>query len=358
MLGDRARSFRGSHAHHHHDVSNNRRRRAFKGADVLGIRYGYLPVRVHGSDLCTVRTTGTNLSTRMRVVWRRSKANINRLLDNPPPDAAPETHTAHGTASRLPFEIVEIIIAHIAHLGALKACSLACRSWYIAAVPHLHHTLTLTDTMHRSIRSELKPLSHLHRLGLIPLIKEIRVDQQRSWLVPQSFSSRDLRRFSAFTNVQTLRLQYLEIPRFIPGVERHFGHFSQTLRSIALVGPTCTPRQLSYFLSLFPNLDNIAIRNTPTRPPNTTIPDTDLVPFSTPRLRGRLILRKYDTVETWTSLIASCGGLRFCYMDLWVIRRCAPVLFEACAETLETLRFYVADEISERFSAGLSVDSS
>ena len=341
--------FEAPHVRHDDEASNDRKRRPFKEADILGIRYCYSPVRAHGSDFRTVRTAGINLSTWTRIVWRRGNANINRLLGNPPPDAPPETHTAHRTASRLPYEIVEIIITHTAHdLGALKACSLTCRSWYIAAVPHLHHTLTLTDAKPRTARSKLKPLSHLHRLGLMLLIKEIRMDQRHTrWLTPRAFSARNLSHFSALANVQTLRVQYLEIPCFIPGIERYFGHLSSTLRSIALMEPTCTPRQLSYFLSLFPNLDNIAIWHTPTRSPNTTIPDTDLVPFSTPRLRGRLILRKYDTVETWTSLIASCGGLRFHYMNLCMVGGCAPVLFEACAETLETLRFSAADEISE-----------
>ena len=278
MLGDRARSLRGSHAHHHHDVSNNRRCKAFKGADVLGIRYGYPPVRAHGSDLCVVRIAGVNLPTRMRIVWRRGKANVNRLLGNAPPDAPPdappETHTVRESTCRFPYEIVEIIITHTTHdLDALKACSLACRSWYTVAVPHLHHTLTLTDVISNITRSELKPLSHLHRLGLTPLVKEIRVDQWHSrWLTPQAFSPRDLSHFSAFTNVHTLRLRYLEIHRFIPGIERYFAHFSSSLRSIMLLEATCTPRQLSHFLSLFPNLDNIAIWYTPKHPPNTTIP--------------------------------------------------------------------------------------
>jgi hypothetical protein len=280
----------------------------------------------------------------VKIAWYRGIANIDRLLGNAPPDAPPET-----PASRLPYEILEMIIADVAHdLDALKACSLACRSWYIAAVPHLHHVLTLTDVTPSIARSELKPLSQLHRLGLMPLIKEIRVDQWHSrWLVPQAFSSRDLSRFSAFANVQTLRFRYLEIRRFIPGIERYFGHFSPTLRSIMLVRPSCTPRQLSHFLSLFPNLDNIAIWYAPTRPPNTTGLDTELVPFSTPRLQGRLMLREYDSVETWTCLIASCGGLQFRYVDLCGVGGCAPLLFEACAETLETLRFSAADEISE-----------
>jgi hypothetical protein len=232
-----------------------------------------------------------------------------------------------------------MIATHIAHdLHALKAFSLTCYSWYISAAPHLHRTVSF------GTYGKLKPLSKLHLLGLMPLIKEIWVEQYYDkWLAPQSFSRRDLRYFTAFANVQTLTLDSFTISRFIPGVERYFGHFSPTLRSLALLGPLCTPRQLSHFLSLFPNLDDIAIWEFAMRPLNTIVLDTELVPFSAPRPRGRLVLRGSHSVETWTRLIASGGGLQFRYMDLWRVGRCAPVLFKACANALEILRFYAAD---------------
>jgi hypothetical protein len=278
---------------------------------------------------------GINLSVRMRIVWRRGKANINRLLGVPLGICA-----VHESTCRFPYEIVEVIIAHIArdahNLRTLKACSLTCHSWYIAAVPHLHHTLTLT---HRKLR--LKPLSKLHRLGLMPLIKELRVNQwDNIWFVSKNLSRRDLAYFSALTNVHTLSSQYLDISFFMPDIERYFGHFLPTLRSIALFQPRCTPQQLSHFFSLFPNLDDINICFFSAE---VTAPDAGLVPFSTPRLRGRLVVHQFDSVEVWTCLVASSGGLRFRNVDLYRVRGCAPVLFEACAKTLETLRFNATD---------------
>jgi hypothetical protein len=280
--------------------------------------------------LTSVPTVGINLSTRMRIVWRRGKANVNRLLGNTP--------TAHGPVCRLPYEIVEMIIAPLAHdLDALKACSLTCSSWYTAAVPHLYHTLTLKN------RGRLEPLSELHRLGRLPLVRELRVVQRRDeWFALQALSPHDLRHFSAFANVQTLVLNRLDISLFVPGIEPYFTHFSPTLLSIELLEPRCTPRQLSHLLSLFSNLDDIKIC-WPRRPRNTTISDTELVPFSAPRPRGRLVVYDFDSAETWTRLIAVGGGLRFYYMQLWKVGECAPVLFDACADTLETLRFYATD---------------
>jgi len=286
-------------------------------------------VHIGGSDLCAVRTVGTNPSD------DQGRDKVNLPLSNTPP----KTSTTHESRCSLPHEITEMIIAHLTRdLDALKACSLTCRSWYIAAAPHLHHTLTLQGWTRDKNRRELKPLSKLHEFGLAPLVKEIRMRQRyfEKWFVPQELSPDDLRHFSAFTNVQTLMLRALDIDEFIPDFERYFGHFTPTLRSIHLAVPYCTPRQLSYFLSLFPNLDDVDI-SFPKRPPGAAVPDLELVPFSGPKLQGRLELCDGGWVETWTDLVTSCGGLRFNYMDLRWVDGCVPFLLGACAETLETL---------------------
>ena len=284
---------------------------------------------------------GISLPTRtMVIVWYRGIANANRLLGSGPPN----TRTPHKSTFCVPYETVEMIVAYLTRdLRTLKACSLTCRSWYIAVAPHLHHTLTLTENKPGFTRGQLKPLSKLHKLGLVPHVKEIRVAQRHvmePWFRPLAFSCRDLRYFSAFANVHTLELQHLEVGRFIPGVKRYFGHFSSTLRSVRLGDPRCTPQHLSYFLSLFPNLDDIVILRS-AHLLDTTLPETELVPFSTPKLRGRLAVYFFDRVDVWTCFITLFNGLRFRYMDLLGSARCAPTLLEACAETLETLRLNV-----------------
>ena len=307
-------------------------------------------MRINGSNLRAARTAEINLPTRMKTIRHQSK-NINRLLGNPPP----ETHTAHVSTCHLPYEIMEVIVTHIARdFDTLKALPLTCRSRYMAVVPHLHHTLTLANP------DELKALSELHQLGPMPLIWEIWVVQHCStWLVPQAFSHGDLRYFSAFANVQTLTFEGTGNPCFMPGVEHHFQHFSPTLRSIAFYGSFCAPRQLPHFLSLFPNLDDITIWRVLVPPPNAITSDTEAVPFSRPRLGGRLVIRDFNLVETWAPLIASCGGLRFRHMDLCRVKGCAPILFEACAETLETLRLHATDgQNGEWLGMSLATDES
>jgi len=242
-----------------------------------------------------------------------------------------------------------MIISNLTHnLSDLKACSLACRSWHVAVVPLLHHTLTLhlSGGWLGTYRSMMEPISKLQELGLIHLVKVIQIEQERGlgWrFIPQTFTDLDLRYFSALANVHTLKLQCLEIYRFIPDIEHYFGHFSQTLRSLTLWQPYCTPQQLSHFLSFFPNLDDIGIRNPLMYTSNPIGPDVELVPFSVPKLRGRLAICGSPSVEIWSHIIASCGGLRFHHMDLHMSARYVPILINACAKTLETLRFDTMD---------------
>ena len=280
-----------------------------------------------------------------------------------------EAFTTHETAppapsSPLPYDIAEMVIACLTHdLGALKACSLTCRSWSTAAIPHLHYKLTLKKDGFHVDRNHLGPLSGLHRLGLLHLVKTLLVKQGLTaghWFIPSVFNKLDLRHFSTLTNVHTLKLERLQIYYFmLAGVGHYFGHFSQTLRSITLYTPFCTPRELSCFLSLFPNLDDIGILNSSRIIGGPSTPETELVPFSAPKLRGRLALESFIWLETWTYLITSCGGLRFRHMDLHKSAGCAPLLFGACAETLETLRLGISVQdgsASKQFRIDLTTD--
>jgi hypothetical protein len=309
------------------------------------------------TDFCVVRVVGVTLLT--RIVWYRGKDKINRLLGNTPP----RTRNTPKPTAPLPYEIVEMIVANFTYdLHTLKACSLTCYTWYIAAVPHLHHTITLRESRWGVTRSELRPLSKLHELGITPLVREIRVWQSnglRPWFVPRAFGRREFRYFSAFTNIQRLKLEKMDIFSFMPEVERYFGQFSSTLRSIALFAPRCTPRQLSYFLSLFSNLDDIEVRGffPPVLLPQAITPDTDLVPISAPKLRGQLVVASFREVETWKDLIASSNGLRFRAMDLRSVGDCAPILLDACSETLETLRFFPVDAVGKQFSVFSPIES-
>ena len=288
----------------------------------------------------------------MTTIWDRSKATLNRLFDNakvqPTHESAPLL-PYETTAPVLPYEILEMIVAYFPRdLDTLKACSLTCRSWYIVLAPHIHHSLVLGKQEDLgTVRAGLGSLSELRGLNLIPFVKEIRV-LRWGWpggcFGPRAFSPNDLLHFTAFANVQILKIHGMDVGRFFPGIERYFQQFSPTLRSISLEDPACrSPRQLSYFLSLFPNLDDIDIRGS--YPSNAPIPKAEPFPLSTPRLQGRLTIYSFTMLKTWTHLIDLCGGLRFRHMTLRNVGGCAPTLLGACAKTLETFRFYESDRL-------------
>ena len=103
---------------------------------------------------------------------------------------------------------MEMVITFTHDLSDLKVCSLTCRSWYTATVPHLHHTLTLVRRWSNMTCSRLELLSKLHKLGSIPLVRVIWVDQwpvAGLWFMPLAFNCLSLHSFSTLTNVHTLK---------------------------------------------------------------------------------------------------------------------------------------------------------
>jgi len=234
----------------------------------------------------------------------------------------------HERVVDLPQDILEIIIADLGDdIWSLKSFSTTCHSWYIAAVPRLHRTLTLLERPLDPARGELKPLAKLHKMDLLPFVKELRfrAASYEPWLSPRHFDGQTLHYFSALTNVQQLRIERFDLSKFMPGVERRFGHFAPTLRCLSLTVSSGTQRQLLYFLALFPNLDDIEIEYYPTTKPDvTTNRDSGVaIPFSVPSLRGKLRLTYFPSETISRDMITLFGGLRFRYMDLWRGRGCS-----------------------------------
>ena len=151
--------------------------------------------------LTAIAATVTELIVRR--VWHRIQAGIRRVYSGGTPLEAPTAH--RSPATRLPQEIVEMIIGGLIYdMCSLRACTQTCRSWYIAAVPHLHHTLTI-ETYPRSRDSGWpNSLRQMYTLGLLPLVKRFWAsgyDCSYTGLSPKLFTGRTLRNFSALTGV-------------------------------------------------------------------------------------------------------------------------------------------------------------
>ena len=278
-------------------------------------------------------------------VWWRSKAKIEQLLFG----GAPQIPTLRPSPiTRLPQELVELVISHFTRdTCTLLACSMTCYSWYIAAVPHLHHTLT-TDTLGMAKRENVwpRPLRSSYKLGLLPLVKQFRIRTFCSPFTSKVFDASILLCFSALTNLQELGIDELQLPSFMPNIQRYFGHFAPTLRLLALNEPCGTSRQILYFIGLFPNLQDLKLCYNSSFMDRDGAADADLIPLSVPPLCGRLTLVCFAKEKLVKEMIALFGGLRFRYMDLFRVK-CVRLLLGASAGTLEGLRLYPTDPYGE-----------
>jgi hypothetical protein len=250
-------------------------------------------------------------------------------------------------ATRLPQDIVDMIIAHLIYdTRSLRACSLTCYSWYIASVPHLHHTLTTRPRRWYGTRGWPEPLQDASELGLLPLVKKFKhygTDHMNPGFSPKRFNRRLLRQFSALTNVQELAIDDLDIPGSMPMLQRYFGHFLPTVRSLALKGPFGSRRQILYFVGLFEHLEDLTlIVGTYDSGKGEQADDLTLVPPFAPPLRGRLAIHSFAMVGLLEDMIRLFGGIRFRHMHLIDVDE-TPLLLGACAGTLETLRLHLGD---------------
>ena len=270
-------------------------------------------------------------------VWYRSRAKIKQRPSTDTSLEAPSTAYS-SPATKLPLEIVEMIITHLIYdMNSLIACSLTCYSWYIASVPHLHHTLVTWTRSHQLGTGWYTPLQNAGRLGLLPLVKKFCVYGNLEFS-PKQFNRRILSQFSALTNVQDLKIYKLDIASFMPRIRRYFGHFLPTVRSLTLSSPGGSHRQIIFFIGLFQHLEDLTLYNGGPEPwGGGAADDPTLVPSFTPPLRGRLVVVDWNMVGLMKDMIHMFGGIRFRYVNIGDVGE-ARLLLGACAETLETLQ--------------------
>jgi hypothetical protein len=278
-------------------------------------------------------------------VWYRIPAWIRRLLFPWASQEVPATLSSPFT--KIPQEVIEMIIAHLIYdTHSLLACSLTCHSWYIASVRHLHHTLVIragrwTDKLKLGWS---KPLRNASELRFLPFVKKFKLGRPG----PEQFNPRILLLFSGLTNIRELEIDDLCIPDFLPDIRQSFGHSLPTVRSLTLREPEGSRRQIIFFIGLFQHLEDLTLLGDPRdRWKDHLEGDPTLFPSFTPPLRGRLVIHSFTRVKLWEDMVHLFGGIRFRYMDLIHVDEAQPLL-GACAETLETLRWYPDDRQGEQ----------
>jgi len=303
----------------------------------------------------TVKSHHANTVIRVELfvnqLWYRSKAKLVRLLFG---DTLGGSIAGPSSIAKLPQELVEMVISYFIYdTRTLLACSVTCYSWYTAAVPHLHHSLTTDERRPRGNWRYLwpRPLQKSYDLGLLPLIKQFRIRLDNTSTVkftPEELCGRALRHFSTLTNLQELGIDFLRVSDFMPAIQQCFGHLSPTLRFLALKAPTGSCRQILYFIGLFPNLQDLKVNYPFPEDEQESTADAALLPLSVPPLRGRLTLTCFTREKLMEDMAVLFGGLRFRHMALFRVK-CVGFLLGECAETLETLSLYPSDPYGEEF---------
>ena len=289
--------------------------------------------------------TATVLAKR---VWYRTLAKLQNVY---PRGTSPAARSGRPcSAPMLPLELVEMIIAYIIYdTRSLRACTRICRSWYIAAAPHLHHNLFIDNSWAPKFHWP-NPLQKKHALGLLPFVKTLLVHcSGGSAFSPKLFSGRTLRQFSALTNVRRLMIDHLDIHSFMPSIRQHFGHFPPTVRELSLTDPIGSRRQMIYFIGLFEHLEDFSLVYIESATQPEPADDLTLIPPFAPPLQGCLKLTCFRRVGLLKDMVDLFGGLHFYRMDLFDVDG-IPFLLDACANTLRILRLYPTDPHSERFS--------
>ena len=284
-----------------------------------------------------------------KITWYRGLAKIQKILAE---DAPPETPTAPtALITRLPSEIIEMIIAHLSYdTRSVRACSLTCYSWYIAAVPHLYCNLFIDlESPGRKLRWP-NPLRYMHMLDLLPLVKTfwVRGSKIKHTFSSKRFSFCTLRQFSALTNVRRLMIDFLDIPSFMPRIRRYFGHFLPTVQELCLREPKGSRRQIIYFIGLFKHLEDLYLLYDNPCLLEEPADDLTLTPPFAPPLRGWLKLTSFRRVALLKDMIHLFRGIRFRWVDLFDVEG-MPILLSACAKTLKTLMLYPNDPRGEQF---------
>ena len=288
-------------------------------------------------------TTVAAVELLVKRFWHQIKARVwgVRSLEG----ASPGTW-APSPAMRLPQEIVEMIIAHlITNLPCLHSCSLTCYSWYIAAVPHLHPTLSVyIHSMDRKFRWP-DPIRHMHRLGLLPFVKTVRMHNIFMPFSPKLLNRRILPQFLALTKVQRLEIGRLDIPSFMPSIQQNFGHFLPTVRSLRLTGPRGSHRQILFFIGSFQHLDDLSLEYR-TFYKGEPEDDPTLIPPFAPPLRGHLLVQYWPKAGFFRDMVHLFGEIRFRSMDLLDVDE-TRFLLHACAKTLRVLQLHPHDSLGE-----------
>ena len=286
-------------------------------------------------------------------LWRKLKLeDIRRRVDH-----ISKRFTGAGWKN-LPQELVDEIIGYLLDdRGALKACSLTCRSLFGATRPLIHQRLVCLGSrrVHPKPKGPLlsrrkgdpgffERLIDADRSGVLRYTRHLAFRPDRVYSYPY-FNPGDLQEclphLRSIAELHSLTLDAFHVSSFIPVLDKHFGMFTNTLRHLDIRNAYGTTRELSYIICQFPLLEDLTIVSPAgERPghPGHKVP----VITQPPPLRGKLVLVQVLSRELSHGLTAFPGGLNFSSLELSWCEHLEPI-FTACGHTATSISYLWGD---------------
>lgn len=228
-----------------------------------------------------------------------------------------------------------------------------------SALPLIRSWLFLSPARERKLRSRsirslfkwskrgfncLERLADIDRQGLLPHTRHLVLKMGELSFVPQSLRPY-IPYFLSIGNLQTLIIHGLDVTSFMPVFNGCFGMFTRSLRSLDIRHIWDSDRQLLWFISQFPLLEDLSMRSCyalyfflgPSPPLTRTSP-----PF-----RGHLNLSLImDSQSLCEALAQFPGGLNFTSLELKGCRKPAAVI-AACQFSLKSVSYTWTTTLSE-----------
>jgi hypothetical protein len=258
----------------------------------------------------------------------------------------------------LPQELVDEILAYLKDdLSSLTSCSKSCKALFCSTRPLIYRTFCLTRYTAGTYRS-----GSLNRGGFdaLRLAERAQVLQYATRLdiclgnkfVPKNLQPH-LRYFHAMRGITSLTIYRLDVARFLPALDKWFGHIMPTLRSLTLIGARTSTEDIFHLVFRFPLLQDLHLEEflqADCRPPQPYIPPELTI---SPPLNGTLrFWGTYSSDNFIRSLASAPGGIHFRSVEVGDVGMISfQALIDACSKTIETITFTTRFRESLRFCA-------
>jgi len=265
----------------------------------------------------------------------------------------------------LPQELVECIVNILqADLGALKACSLTCKSIFASTRHLIHRTLCVTKEANRRIftPAEEKQYAQGDRSGLglrfLSFMAEhdlLKYARHLNICMGSKFSpymiEPHLQHFQSLDRIDTLTIDSYNPVRWCAAYDTYFTQFHPTLTTLILRFPAGHHRCVLQFALQFPNLQNLTLDTVWFQ---TWVWSGISVPplvSQSPPLRGHFrCLGLKQTDATWLREFAFGlpNGINFRSIELRDIYwKEGQQILDGCVNTVEEFTMHIIDDGEE-----------